>query len=145
MRPTSNKSNGSQENIIITTVGMRLKIWRKHSKLKLVQLSQKICISQGSLSDLENNKSLPSATTLANLCNFSNLNLNWLLTGRGQMIRQERDLGNEVNFPREYAKLMSDRILKELIEKVVRVYRRGDAGKRAHLEGFLVGADPDNS
>jgi hypothetical protein len=68
-----------------------------------------------------------------------------VLTGRGPMIRQEPEHGGDVNLPSEYADLMQDRVLKELIEKVVRVYRRGDAGKRAHLEGFLVGADPDNS
>ena len=28
------------------------------------------------------------------------------------------------------------------IEKVVRIYRRGNQGKRAHLIGFLNGADP---
>jgi transcriptional regulator with XRE-family HTH domain len=141
----TNETSGSQEAIAISTVGKRLKNWRKHSMLKLVELSKKIRVSQGSLSDLENDKSLPSATTLANLCMFSDINIYWLLTGRGPMIRQEPEHGNEVNFPAEYADLMQDRLLKELIEKVIRVYRRGDAGKRAHLEGFLVGADPDNS
>lgn len=141
----SNETNGSQETITITTVGKRLKSWRKHSSLKLVELSKKIRVSQGSLSDLENDKSLPSATTLANLCMFSDINIYWLLTGRGPMIRQDPEQGGDVKFPNEYAELMQDRILKELIEKVIRVYRRGDAGKRAHLEGFLVGADPDNS
>ena len=61
------------------------------------------------------------------------------------MILQEPKHGGEVNFPAEYADLIQDRLLKELIEKVIRVYRRGDAGKRAHLEGYLLGADPDNS
>lgn len=141
----TDESNGSQETITITTVGTRLKGWRKHSMLKLVELSKKIRVSQGSLSDLENDKSLPSATTLANLCMFSDINIYWLLTGRGPMIRQEPEQGGGINFSNEYSELMEDRILKELIEKVIRVYRRGDAGKRAHLEGFLVGADPDNS
>ncbi len=137
--------NGSQEIATISTVGQRMKSWRKHSMLKLVELSKKIRVSQGSLSDLENDKSLPSATTLANLCIFSDINIYWLLTGRGPVTRQEPERDDEVNFPEEFADLMQDRTLKELIEKVIRVYRRGDADKRAHLEGFLVGADPDNS
>jgi transcriptional regulator with XRE-family HTH domain len=141
----SSDTSGSQEAIAISTVGKRLKSWRKHSMLKLIELSKKIRVSQGSLSDLENDKSLPSATTLANLCMFSDINIYWVLTGRGPMIRQEPEHGGDINFPSEYGDLMQDRMLKELIEKVVRVYRRGDAGKRAHLEGFLVGADPDNS
>lgn len=141
----SSDTSGSQETIAVSTVGKRLKSWRKHSMLKLIELSKKIRVSQGSLSDLENDKSLPSATTLANLCMYSDINIYWVLTGRGPMIRQEPEHGGDINFPSEYDDLMQDRMLKELIEKVVRVYRRGDAGKRAHLEGFLVGADPDNS
>jgi transcriptional regulator with XRE-family HTH domain len=141
----TNESNGAQEAIAITTVGKRLKSWRKHSMLKLVELSKKIRVSQGSLSDLENDKSLPSATTLANLCMFADINIYWLLTGRGPMTRQDPENGGDINFQNEYSDMMQDRVLKELIEKVIRVYRQGDVGKRAHLEGFLVGADPDNS
>ena len=143
--PMTNETNALHEIVTITKVGKRLKVWRKHSALKSVELSKKIRISQGSLSDLENDKSLPSATTLANLCMFSDLNIYWLLTGRGPMIRQEPEHGGEVNFSAEYADLIQDRLLKELIEKVIRVYRRGGADKRAHLEEILLGADPDNS
>jgi transcriptional regulator with XRE-family HTH domain len=139
----TNESNGAQETITITTVGKRLKTWRKYSLLKLVELSKKIRVSQGSLSDLENDKSLPSATTLANLCLFSNINLYWLLTGRGPMIRQESDDMEKTIFQKEFVHLLQDQKLRELIEKVIRVYRQGDSGKKAHLEGFLVGADPD--
>ena len=35
-----------------------------------------------------------------------------------------------------------DRKLREVIEKAVRIYRRGNQEKRAHLIGFLNGADP---
>ena len=141
----SDETNVSQEPITITTVGKRLKIWRKHSLLKLVELSKKIRISQGSLSDLENDKSLPSATTLVNLCLFSDLDISWLLTGRGPMLVQEHEQSDGANFLDEYADMIQDRKLKELIEKVIRVYCKGDVGTRAHLEGFLVGADLDNS
>lgn len=141
----TNESNGSQETITITTVGKRLKAWRKYSLLKLVELSKKIRVSQGSLSDLENDKSLPSATTLANLCLFSDINIYWLLTGRGPMIRQESESVEKSIFQKEFAQLLQDQKLREIIEKVIRVYRRGDTEKKAHLEGFLVGADPDNS
>lgn len=139
------ESNSSLETIKLTTVGKRMKSWRKHSMLKLVELSKKIRISQGSLSDLENDKSLPSATTIASLCMFTDINIYWLLTGRGPMIRQEPGLGGEVNFSGEFADTMQDQKLKQLIEKVIRVYRKGDVDKRAHLEGFLAGADPNNS
>ena len=35
-----------------------------------------------------------------------------------------------------------DPALNELIQKLVRTYYRGDAEKKAHLVGFLIGADP---
>lgn len=139
-----NESNGLQETITIMTVGKRLKTWRKYSMFKLVELSKKVRVSQGSLSDLENDKSLPSATTLANLCLYSDIDIYWLLTGHGPMIRQKLDKMEKTIFQKEFANLLQDQKLRELIEKVVRIHHRGDAGKRAHLEGFLVGADPDN-
>ncbi len=137
------ESNGAQETITVMTVGKRLKSWRKYSALKLVELSKKIRVSQGSLSDLENDKSLPSATTLANLCMFSNINIYWVLTGRGPMIRSEGENMEKSIFQKEFVHLLDDQKLRELMEKVIRVYRSGDTSKRAHLEGFLVGADPD--
>jgi cytoskeletal protein RodZ len=41
------------------STGQRLRAWRKLVPLKLMQLSAKIKVSQGSLFDLENDKSLP--------------------------------------------------------------------------------------
>ena len=32
--------------------------------------------------------------------------------------------------------------LKELIQRLIRTYYRSDAEKKAHLIGFLIGADP---
>ena len=61
------------------TTGKRLRAWRKSVPLKLMQLSGLIKVSQGSLSDLENDKSMPSATTLANLSLYTDLNIYWLL------------------------------------------------------------------
>ena len=63
------------------TVGGRLKYWRKVSRLRLVDVAALIHVSQGSLSDLENDKSLPSAATLTGLCQKTDMNLYWLLTG----------------------------------------------------------------
>ena len=68
------------------SVGGRLKYWRKVSTLRLVDVSALIHVSQGSLSDLENDKSLPSATTLTGLCQKTGMNICWLLTGEGSMV-----------------------------------------------------------
>lgn len=62
-------------------IGERLKLFRKtRYKMTLAELSSKIAVSQGSLSDLENGNSLPSATTLRGLY-YAGCDINWLLTG----------------------------------------------------------------
>ena len=70
------------------TIGQRLKAFRKDLGLRLVDLSKKIGISQGSLSDIENDNSAPSAKTLKGLCLKTDLNIHWLLTGRAEMYRK---------------------------------------------------------
>jgi transcriptional regulator with XRE-family HTH domain len=76
---------------VTDNVGERLREWRKKSKLKLLELASVIKISQGSLSDLENNKSLPSANTLASIHTHTNLNIIWLLTETGKMKRPKKN------------------------------------------------------
>lgn len=126
-------------------LGTRLRQWRKQLPLKSFELAKLIKISQGSLSDIENNKSLPSADTITKLYQFSDLNIIWLLLGKGPMIRDrsrtlELDEGAMVQEAvQDYGE---DRKLQEVIEKAVRIYRRGNQEKRAHLLGFLNGADP---
>ncbi|MCH7622943.1 MAG: diguanylate cyclase, partial [Nitrospinae bacterium] len=53
--------------------------------MKSYELAKLITISQGSLSDIENNKSLPSADTISKIYLSTNINIVWLLTGRGAM------------------------------------------------------------
>ena len=123
------------------TTGQRLRAWRKSVPLKLMELSEKIQVSQGSLSDLENDKSLPSATTLANLSLYTDLNIYWLLTGKGPV---HKGPDNEMEKTTETSKLyedflylMQDKKLKAMVDKLVKIYREGDVGKRAQITGFL--------
>lgn len=60
-------------------LGSRLVYWRKGIPMLGYELAALIGISQGSLSDIENNKSLPSAITLAKFHQRTNLNILWLL------------------------------------------------------------------
>lgn len=136
------EDNGQDQMI---TVGKRLRGWRKSSSMKLVELSSKIHVSQGSLSDLENDKSLPSATTLANLCLYADINIYWLLTGMGPVLRSEAVISDEHPRPSEDKEAMPalrDQKMKEMVERFIRVCQHGDPQKKAHLEGFLAGADP---
>lgn len=115
-------------------LGSRLRQWRKTLPLKSFELAKLIKVSQGSLSDIENNKSLPSADTIAKLYQHTDLNIIWLLTGKGAINKAEQPSSEELSG--------EDKDLNELIQKLVRTYFRGDPEKKAHLRGFLLGADP---
>ncbi len=66
-------------------LGTRLNQWRIENGLKGYKLAAKLGISQGSLSDIQNNKSHPSADTLARFHKFTNINILWLLLNKGEM------------------------------------------------------------
>jgi len=134
------KKSGAEKNL-----GTRLREWRKTLPLKSYQLAKLIKISQGSLSDIENNKSLPSADTIAKLYLYSDLNIIWLLLGKGPMTRDRSaasDMDGDALVQEATEDYGDDRKLREVVEKSVRIYRRGNQEKRAHLIGFLNGADP---
>ena len=134
------KKRGAAKNL-----GTRLRQWRKTLPLKSFELAKLIKISQGSLSDIENNKSLPSADTIAKLYQYSDLNIIWLLLDKGPMTRDRSsasDLDDGALAQEAAQDYGDDRKLREVIEKSVRIYRRGNQEKRAHLIGFLNDADP---
>ena len=64
------------------TMGKRLKAWRKSRGLTLDQMVEYAGVTQGCLSEYENDKSKPSADTLVNLT--EHMNVGWLLTGKGE-------------------------------------------------------------
>ncbi len=75
---------------VASGIGERLRKWRVHKKLSRKQTMKMVKVSQGSYSDLEHEKSLPSATTLTNMIKYSDLNIIWLLTGDGKMIQENQ-------------------------------------------------------
>ncbi len=123
-------------------LGHRLRQWRKTIPLKGYQLAKKIRISQGSLSDIENCKSLPSADTIAKLYQHTNLNIIWLLTGKGPIRKPQNIPGEEADVNEELEAYGEDANLNELIQKLIRTYYRGDPEKKAHISGYLMGSDP---
>ena len=99
-------------------------------------------ISQGSLSDIKNCKSLPSADTIAKLYQHTNLNIIWLLTGKVAIRKTQHTPGEGPAVNEELEAYEENPNLTELIQRLIRTYYRGDADKKAHLIGFLIGADP---
>ena len=59
---------------------------RKHKGMSQKEFSTTIGISQSYLSEVESGKSKPSLELLSGIVNrFSDINADWLLTGRGEM------------------------------------------------------------
>lgn len=82
----------------IIGAGPRIRKWRKDIPMKAFELAKLIGLSQGSLSDIENGKSNPSAPTILRFIHHTNINIYWMLTGKegdikkGEMPKQEATL-----------------------------------------------------
>ncbi|MBS4068910.1 MAG: helix-turn-helix transcriptional regulator [Sulfurimonas sp.] len=64
-------------------IGGRIKDYREGKNLKVAAFAALIGISQGSLSDIENGKTKPSAETLVKIVRNTDIDPGWLLTGIG--------------------------------------------------------------
>ncbi len=62
-------------------MGMRIRSWRESQGMKAKELARRLKISGGSLSEIENGKTLPSALTLASIHQNTGLNVGYVLTG----------------------------------------------------------------
>jgi len=64
-------------------IGPRIRELRKMKGANVTNFAEIIGISQGSLSDIENGKTNPSADTLASIVRKTDIDAGWLLTGVG--------------------------------------------------------------
>jgi len=80
-----------KSKVVIDTeeTGQRLKHFRNSQKITISELSAKTGLSKGMISETETGKNKPSPNLLLALLNIYGLNLNWLLTGEGDMFVQE--------------------------------------------------------
>jgi transcriptional regulator with XRE-family HTH domain len=65
-------------------MALRLREWRKNLKLTQLKLAERLSIDIGVLRKYENGINVPGGRVLASLGD-TGVNLNWLLTGDGQM------------------------------------------------------------
>ena len=69
------------------SIGDRIKHVRKSLNLNQSDFSSKIGVSQGTLSEIENKKFVPSSDIAISVCRYFNIDGNWLLTGEGGKLR----------------------------------------------------------
>lgn len=132
-------------------LGQRLKLWRKEQSLRANKLAKDIGISAGSLSEIENGNCLPSAETLSKFHEFTNLDVLWLLTGKGKMNKgqaEELRAGPTDNMDQAHfgvdPKILKDEKLKGLVEKLVNIYTNASPVQKANILGYLSGVDHQN-
>lgn len=70
-------------------IGLRIREYRRSKGVKVADFAILIGISQGSLSDIENGKTKPSAETLASIVRHTDIDSRWLLTGGEQHVAAE--------------------------------------------------------
>jgi transcriptional regulator with XRE-family HTH domain len=68
--------------IMLDTLGERSRAARRNKELTLDEFADVSGLSKGFLSDLENDKRNPSASTLINLSDALEVSVEWLIRGR---------------------------------------------------------------
>jgi len=86
--------------------GKRIRLWRKARGLQNQQLAKMLKISQGSLSDIENGNSDPSAKTIKSFYLRTDINVAWMLTGIEGNINVGKTESNTSAILREMQKLL---------------------------------------
>jgi len=73
-------------NLDAQAIGQRIKFFRNALGITIADLSRKAGLSIGMISETETGKNKPSPNLMLALLEFYHLNLNWLLTGEGEML-----------------------------------------------------------
>ncbi|MFC4102069.1 helix-turn-helix domain-containing protein [Paenibacillus xanthanilyticus] len=91
----------------MNTIGNRIKAVRKAIGYNQVEFANKIGVSQGTLSELEQDKYKPSTDTVIALNENFKTDLNWLLTGTSDVLANKMSLveNNDMKFIEHLRKL----------------------------------------
>lgn len=110
------------------SLGKRFSRFREYTKLSQVDFAKKVGVAQSNLTQWETNKNRPNAVKLNKIkVAFPELNINWLITGEGEMLNQVKKsdtddiLRKEITELREKNKILEER-LKEMTDKLIKLY-----------------------
>lgn len=71
-------------------IGKRFNLVRKHYKLTMKDVAEKLYMSQPSISNLEHGTRAPSSRTIKTFCDTFGVNKTWMETGEGKMFAKEK-------------------------------------------------------
>ena len=118
------------------TIGERIRRVRERLGLNQAEFARRLKTGQPVISRYERNQRVPDADFLRKLNVIFHVNINWLLTGTGNMFSEDRPLEPRV-VPLEDAPLVS------MIAYIKEVWERGDQKERAWLEIQFSKCFPD--
>jgi transcriptional regulator with XRE-family HTH domain len=101
----------------------RIKIFREYKSLKQVEFAKMIQVSRSTLSEIENGKNKnPSTSVIVNIRDaFNDINIEWLLTGKGEMIKADSEDTHSVNIMQimELIEVMNNKQKHEILEYII--------------------------
>jgi transcriptional regulator with XRE-family HTH domain len=113
---------------ILDTIGKRIRYARKTKKLSLSDVKEKTGISTGNLSELENDKFAPSASSLIAFKQLFNVSIDWLLTGESPMAPNSNEVIKESQKPLE---------LSDEEKNLITAYRTLDKEAKRNVQGYI--------
>lgn len=122
-------------------IGERVKKIRLYNDLNQAQFAEKLGLTQGFISKVEKNNTQLTVDHLILIENIFSVDLDWLLTGKGEMIKrpfriQEKPEGYQVIL------LDVDKQQNILMSRLRRILAEGDKTKIEAVKGVLKAFDP---
>lgn len=114
------------------SVGKRIRYARKSKNLTLIDMKNITGLSTGNLSELENDKFLPSANALIHFKKIFNVSIDWILTGEESQSNSDSQFFQEVKEKYTSSKYTDDEI------KLIDAYRKLDDESKKNLAGYLA-------
>lgn len=96
-------------------ISNRIKQARRHLNLSQRDFAEKIGVDQGRVSQWETERSQPSSSALSEIARLG-ININWLLTGEGEMMRIVSSSKGEEVFSEKQRKELEN-IINQIIAK----------------------------
>ncbi|MDK2799322.1 MAG: hypothetical protein PWQ70_941 [Clostridiales bacterium] len=126
----------------LNSIGERIRFARKKKNLTLTDIKHLTGLSTGNLSELENDKFMPSANALIALRKTLDVSIDWILTGeeftKNCLSEKEADANNQKN-PNYVIKETESAtyLLNEDETELINGYRKLDKEKRRDIQGFI--------
>lgn len=93
-----------------------LKKIRFELKMSARELADKMNVSTGSIQNYEAAKREPNYNFMVQLCNIFNVNLNWFVTGQGEMFIKKQPADLEEQIRQTVERMLDERLSKNKLE-----------------------------